>query len=346
MESSVGIIANPASGKDIRRIVAYGSVFDNQEKINILVRVFCGLEAFSVKTIFALGDPFGLVVQAYEKSKVRIKLVLSDFPLDNSAKDSLAAARWMRQAGVSCIITLGGDGTNRVVAKGCEDTPILPLSTGTNNVFPRMTEGTLAGIAAAALSVSSDWKWSGLDAGGEMGIRKTRCLDIYKNQTKVDLGLIDAVVYEDLFRGSGAIWDPAKIRSVILAELHPSVIGAAAIANSVECPDQHRQSGVWIEVGGENNIVMVPFAPGLILPIPIKAVHWLSVGDSVPLVGLPATLALDGERDLFIRNDDHYEVRISDQGPRVVQVERVLEIARQNHFFYSQKQGGTGKVIP
>jgi TPP-dependent pyruvate/acetoin dehydrogenase alpha subunit len=31
----VGIIANPASGKDNRRLVAYGSVFDNNEKVNI-----------------------------------------------------------------------------------------------------------------------------------------------------------------------------------------------------------------------------------------------------------------------------------------------------------------------
>ena len=33
--SSVGIIANPASGKDIRRLVAHGTVFDNDEKVNI-----------------------------------------------------------------------------------------------------------------------------------------------------------------------------------------------------------------------------------------------------------------------------------------------------------------------
>jgi len=79
---------------------------------------------------------------------------------------------------------------------------------------------------------------------------------------------------------------------------------------------------------------MAPFAPGLILPIPIKSVHWLSVGDSVPLQAISATLALDGERDLFIRAQDHYEVRVSEQGPRVVQVERALEIARQNKFFY------------
>jgi predicted polyphosphate/ATP-dependent NAD kinase len=34
--TSVGIIANPASGRDIRRLVAHGSVFDNNEKVNIV----------------------------------------------------------------------------------------------------------------------------------------------------------------------------------------------------------------------------------------------------------------------------------------------------------------------
>ena len=43
----------------------------------------------------------------------------------------------MKELNVSCIVTLGGDGTNRVVAKGCGSVPILPISTGTNNVFPK-----------------------------------------------------------------------------------------------------------------------------------------------------------------------------------------------------------------
>ena len=41
----VGIIANPASGKDIRRLVAYGSVFGNMEKINIIKRLLIGLDS-------------------------------------------------------------------------------------------------------------------------------------------------------------------------------------------------------------------------------------------------------------------------------------------------------------
>ena len=60
--------------------------------------------------------------------------------------------------GVGCLITLGGDGTNRVVAKACGDIPLVPISCGTNNVFPYMVEGTVAGLAA------------GLVAGGQVKI--------------------------------------------------------------------------------------------------------------------------------------------------------------------------------
>jgi len=42
----------------------------------------------------------------------------------------------MRSLVVGRIIVLGGDVTNRVVAKGCGDVPILPLSGDTNNVSP------------------------------------------------------------------------------------------------------------------------------------------------------------------------------------------------------------------
>ena len=37
--SAIGIIANPMSGKDIRRLVSHATVIDNNEKINIIERV-------------------------------------------------------------------------------------------------------------------------------------------------------------------------------------------------------------------------------------------------------------------------------------------------------------------
>lgn len=45
----------------------------------------------------------------------------------------------MAERGARCIVTLGGDGTNRAVAKESGAIPLVPISTGTNNVFPFMT---------------------------------------------------------------------------------------------------------------------------------------------------------------------------------------------------------------
>ena len=56
------------------------------------------------------------------------------------------------ELGVKCIITLGGDGTNRAVAKGCGDTPIIPVSSGTNNVFPSMAPDAVTVITLGPLT--------------------------------------------------------------------------------------------------------------------------------------------------------------------------------------------------
>ncbi len=48
-KSLVGIVANPASGKDIRRLVAQGAVFDNNQKTNILERILLAMDAMGVE---------------------------------------------------------------------------------------------------------------------------------------------------------------------------------------------------------------------------------------------------------------------------------------------------------
>ncbi len=46
----------------------------------------------------------------------------------------------MEEYEVDCLIILGGDGTSRAVAKSINETPIISISTGTNNVYPEMLE--------------------------------------------------------------------------------------------------------------------------------------------------------------------------------------------------------------
>src|SRR5438067_5600910 len=61
----VGIIANPASGRDIRRLVAHGTVFDNNEKTAIVRRVLLGLEAVGITRVAYMPEhDFGIVPRA------------------------------------------------------------------------------------------------------------------------------------------------------------------------------------------------------------------------------------------------------------------------------------------
>ncbi|MBV9282779.1 MAG: NAD(+)/NADH kinase, partial [Chloroflexi bacterium] len=153
--SSVGIVANPASGKDIRRLVVHASTFDNNEKINIVRRVLLGLAAAGVERVHFMPDTYAIVPRAAED--VALDLDLNALPMAalGTQGDSVEAGRRLADLGVGCIVTLGGDGTNRVVATGCGPTPLVAISTGTNNVFPRMVEGTLAGLAAGVVAAGT-----------------------------------------------------------------------------------------------------------------------------------------------------------------------------------------------
>lgn len=327
MTASVGIIANPASGKDVRRLVAHGSVFDNNEKINIVRRVLRALEALGVERVLAMPDTFNLVAHAQEKAGVGLRIDWLKMTPTNSARDSTRAAQLMAEAEAGCIVTLGGDGTNRAVAKGCGYVPLVPISTGTNNAFPEMIEGTLAGLAAAAVAL----KVKGVR---QSAIRLARRLDILRNGELIDFALVDVVVYNERFVASRAIWDVEKIRTVILSQVAPGTIGASAIAGYLPNIAGHNQ-GVWLEIGPQGQPVLAPIAPGVVTPVPIEAMHWLAVGQQRTVTHAPAVLALDGEREVPIKSGELIEVRLSQNGPHVVNVKAALQAAGQAGLFLS-----------
>jgi Uncharacterized conserved protein len=88
---TVGIIANPASGKDIRRLVAHGSVFDNEEKVSIVRRVLLGLEAVGVQRVWIMPDRFGIGLKALDNLPLTIEATLLDMPAWFTPDDTLRA---------------------------------------------------------------------------------------------------------------------------------------------------------------------------------------------------------------------------------------------------------------
>jgi len=94
--SLVGIIANPASGKDIRRLVSHATVVNNHEKVSIVRRLLLSLYASGVRRVEIMPDHFGIGLRALDGLRTRPEILagtsLIDMPYDRTADDSLRAA--------------------------------------------------------------------------------------------------------------------------------------------------------------------------------------------------------------------------------------------------------------
>ncbi len=322
--SIVGIIANPASGKDIRRLVAFGSSFDNQEKVRIVRRVLLGLTAMGVDRITYMQDYFGIVERARERMPHPMAGAPVPFKPTHTKEDSIRAGRLMAERQVACIVTLGGDGTNRAVAKGCGTTPILPISTGTNNVFPAMVEGTIAGLAAGLLA-------SGGLSTEETAFATTR-LEILKNDKPFDMALVDAAVYDDPFFGSRAVWEMEKVRQLFLNRADPCSIGLSAIGGVFCSIAPQDPFGLCLGLGRRGKTVLAPVAPGTIVKVNIEKSYFLPLGQEIPVTCSPSVLALDGEREIDVGKEDHFTVRVAPDGPVVMDVQKTMQAAMRKRL--------------
>jgi len=322
---TVGVIANPASGKDIRRLVAQGSVFNNREKVNIIRRVVRGIEALGGRRVLIMPDTSELGAQALEGLALRLEARILDLPVRGDAGDSTAAAARMAELGAGCIVVLGGDGTDRAVAKGCGDVPLLPISTGTNNVFSRVVEGTLAGLAAQCVA-------AGLVDLARVTRRAPR-LAILIGGVLADAALVDVTRVADPFIGSRALWQPQRLREAVVAHADPAAVGLAAVGGCVAPSGTADGRALYVRFGPGGRRVLAPLAPGLVLPIAVREHRCLDVGETVALDREDGTLALDGERELEISADQAVGVQLRADGPRVVDTARCLDEAARRGVF-------------
>lgn len=328
MPAPIGIIANPASGKDIRRLVAHASVFDNEEKRRILRRAVLGAVAAGARHFVLMPDSHGLARSAFDGLDGEIQCESVAVPETASALDTIRAAAQMRATGCGVVITLGGDGTNRALALGWRDAPLIAISTGTNNVFPTLIEGTIAG-AAAGLAVT------GAVSPAEVA-PQVKCVAIEIEGEPDDLALIDAALVAQRHTGARALWQPELLRAAVLARAEPAATGIAAVGGllrAVSGAEDHGL-GLWFGPGGVR--LRAPLAPGLYRDIDVRETRLLALGEPVALAG-PGVLALDGERERVLRDGQRACLRVQRDGPRVIDVHRTLHLAAQRRTFV---QGG------
>lgn len=321
----VGIIANPTASADIRRLVAHGRGVPAGEKINIIRRVLLGLESLGVRRVMAMPEASHLCQKARDGARLSLDLELLPMPVRGTAGDSAQAAALMDRMGVGCLVTLGGDGTNRAVAKGCGQTPLVPISTGTNNVFPTMVEGTLAGLAAGVVAQSL------VDLDTVLCTSKR--IEVYLDGEFEDIALIDVAVSKERFVASRAVWDMTSLHEVILARAEPLSIGISAIGSRLQSVSMADEAGLYFRIGSGGTTVLAPVAPGLVSPVAIAEWRRLPLGQRIRVELNPCTIALDGEREFSVLPGQRVEVAVRPNGPRVVQIEDALDEANKRGVF-------------
>ena len=329
--ATVGIIANPAASKDIRRLVAQGRVVPDWEKVNTIRRALIGLQSTEVERVVAMPDSGNLCRRAADDSSIGIPLEMLPMSPLYTEGDTTRAAAMMAEMGVGCLITLGGDGTNRAVAMGTNQIPVVAISTGTNNIFPVMVEGTLAGIAA------------GLVASGRLSVADaavvSKTLHILVNGEFRELALVDVAISRERYVATRAIWDLHTVYEVFLTRAEPAGIGLSSIGGRLHPLSLGDVGGLRYRLAGRDDgenpatTVIAPVAPGMVEPAVIAEWQMLEEGVPVQLEQRYCTVALDGERSLVLTPEDAVEIVLARDGPPVVQAQRALLRASQLGLF-------------
>ena len=343
--TAVGIIANPAAGQDIRRLISAASGCSIAEKTNIVRRLCLGMKFAGISRVYLIPDQSGIagsLLRSKNQGQDFLgeswpEIELLDMPVTEKAVDTTEAVRMMREKGVPLIVVLGGDGTHRLVAGSCGEIPIIGLSTGTNNAFPHFYEATVAGIAAG-LVVSGAVSWN-------LATRRNKTLRVAADGQKKDLALVDLCLTADIWVGSRAIWKPERIQEIFVSFAEPGAIGLSSVAGLIQPLSRNTEQGVHLSLcppGEGLKTIYAPIAPGLILPLGIAAIETLNPFEVRTVELDRGVVTLDGEREFAFRETDDLKVWLDPNGPLTVDVPRVMQLAAEQgtmEQFYPEIRG-------
>jgi predicted polyphosphate/ATP-dependent NAD kinase len=314
----LGLAVNPMSGRDVRRLAARATNMTHEAKRDIVARVAAGADAMGVTDIYITREPFRIASMALEHMGLSARVHVVEHPLANDATDTERSLALFRDMGCSTIVSLGGDGTNRAIVRAAPDIDLIPLSTGTNNVFPVLVEPTVAGMVA------------GLNAAGRL-----RGAPDLKSRVKVlhvslprgrDVGLIDAVLLRNDHVGNLLPFDAQRIAQIFLSRAEPNSIGMSPIGGLIHPVYAEDDHGLLVSLDAGAEPLWAPVSPGLFQPVPVERVAEVGFDVAVPFRG-PGVIALDGDRDHNLRSGEHASVTLRRDGPWVIDIDAAMRWA-------------------
>ena len=296
-------------------------------------RAIVGALASGVRDFRYMPDTHGITASAADEFGDEANFVAVETTQTASTLDTIRAAQALQAEGCGAVITLGGDGTNRAFALGWRDATVVPVSTGTNNVFPTMVEATVAGSAAGLVATGQ--------VPRETVARQVKAVHVEIEGERDDLALVDAVLAADRFVGSRAIWGGERLREAVLTRAEPSAVGITSIGGLLEPLTPDEDEALHLKLGpGEGGVsVLAPIAPGLYEPIAVRMHERLALGETISLKG-PGVLAFDGERERVLKPGQAATLRVARDGPWVVDVHAALEYAACTGLYRNEAQPG------
>jgi len=328
----VGIIANPLSGRDVRRVAARADTSTPQSKRNQVARIVIGAVAAGAKRVLVMKEPFRVSTSAIENLEIDASLEVIDVDARLDVNDTVRAAEAMHKAGCAALVVLGGDGTNRAIARIWPDAPLVALSTGTNNVFPRLVEPTVAGAAA------------GLVAAGVVTLdevaRSAKCVRVAIEGEADDLALVDAAFLVHDHLGNLMPFEPEKLRALVLARAEPAGIGMSPIGGLLQPVGASDEGGLFVECaapGVPGRVLLAPVSAGLYRRVNVTGFRALALGEEVLLRG-PGILAFDGDRERRLVPGQVARLRVERSGPFVIDVERALRLGAERGAFLDRER--------
>ena len=327
---TVGIVANPLAGKDLRRLTSGATPVSDAVKIGAIRRAVVGAFEGGAERVLISGDRARLGDRALAGLDASGPVEVTEPHGWHTGRDSQLAAARFCELGVGAVIALGGDGTQRDVAKGWRNVPLVPLAVGTNNVFPQQLEATVVGFAAGAVA-------SGLGAAVEV-TTQAKIIDItLESNGGFDVALVDVCLVRGAFVGARAVWESASVSEIVAAIAEPASVGLSAIAAAVAPLGRHEAGGVHVRLGcapqnaQRTRHIRAAVMPGSYSDIDIENYEQLRFGQPVTLRG-PGVLTLDGEREIVLGRGERAAVTVNPNGPQVIDVGAAVAAAQRQRY--------------
>ena len=329
MGATVGLVVNPAAGRDIRRLTGGASVSDDYEKRRTAECVLSGLTLVDDVEVLVMPDRGSLGQQLVERAPDGLDVGLLEMTVGGDGQDTRRATEMFADE-ADAIVVLGGDGTNRDVAHTSADVPLVSVSTGTNNVFPNAIDGTVAGGAAALIATGAvprsetTYQHGMVEAVADTANGERRIFGL------ATLGLLD-----HKFIGTRAILDADKIIGGVVSRAFPTEIGLSGIAGGLAVHEPDQPGGIGYRLGPPEECpeqVDAITVPGVVERLGVR--EWEHLDDDQTMTfELPrGVISVDGERDLELR-EAVVDVAPVPEGPWVVDVDAVYEHAARDGYF-------------